>query len=519
MRSVSDQFTSYAQGTVIPLNWAVRMSFDKVFDDDIGIFEIGTSAIEGGDFIKGTGDVVQEWDKYTYIDLSDRVLAMEWEKEVEPFASVISTIAEVKFNNYDNYFTTGAGSEIDGNILPYRPIRIYAGYGNNVGDEVIPEFIGVTQGAPVINEKDRTATFRCIDYLYTLLQRPLLESALYEDQRSDQILTSLFSLAGITSVQLDFDTGYNTINYAYFKKDTKLGEAIKQVLEAENGRLYMTEEGVVTFKTRENYNSETVYRFNSYDSIIDISDEDEADIINVVEIKSNVLDVEPLQKYYELSASVTVPAESSKDIWVQFETPVTSADAPVYVDSATTSYFSVNTQSDGSGTADSTNVTLSSSSLFDNTYKLTFANAASTDRYITELVIFATPVVVIEEIYIREQDDDSVSKYDERVLSIENDFFQNETDAIGRAKLILRDWRDFGAVRELTVKGNFALQIDDTIEINNFDIIDTYKIFKITNTILEPANYSQKLKVRKFTPADYFTIQESEIGGVDEIYP
>lgn len=519
MRSVSDQFTNYAQGDMIPIKWAVFMSFDKTFDDDISFFEIGTSLIGGGDFIKGEGDVVQEWDKYVYQDYSDRVLNFEVTKEVLPFASLVLSIATITFSNHDDFFSTGSGSSIDGNILPFRPIRIYGGYGNEPTDEVIPIFTGLTYKMPEIDDIGKTVKFTCIDFLFSLLDRPLQESALYVDYSTDEILTALFALAGITSVQLDFDQGLVTIPYAYFKKDMKLGDAIKKVLAVEYGRMYMNEYGVIQFKNRQNYDNSDVYRFNCYDNVTNIQSLRDESIINVVEINSTNYELQPNQKYYESISPITIPASGSATVWIEFETPITAADDPVYVTNATTSSFTVNTASDGSGSANSTDVTLDTSDVFADRMKLVFDNANASDLYITSLIIYATPVIATEDIYVRETDDNSISKYDERVLKIDTDFYSDMTEAESRALVIINDWSEYGAVKEIAVKGNFALQIDDQIELNDFDRIDNYKIIKITDKVLENANYEQILTIRKFTPVDYFTIGVSLIGGTDQISP
>ena len=45
------------------LAWGVSFSFDKTLLPGTSFFTIGVSLIGGSDFIKGSGDVVQEWDK------------------------------------------------------------------------------------------------------------------------------------------------------------------------------------------------------------------------------------------------------------------------------------------------------------------------------------------------------------------------------------------------------------------------------------------------------------------------
>lgn len=499
------------------LSWRLFMSFDKTFDDDIDFFTIEESIIEGGDFIKPEGsDVVQEWDKYVYENYSNRVLGIEWTREVEPYSSLSLAIADITLNNYDDYFTPGSGSDIADNILPYRPIRLYAGFGK----EAIPVFVGLTEKMPVIDEKSKTVSFHCIDYLYSLLNRPLDETVILENARTDEALAEVFEAAGLLSTQYEFEVGYNLIRFFYVEKGTKLIDVVRKLLEAEQGRLYMDENGIIQFKNRQTYTSDSVFRFDAYQNIVGAKKRTEDDIKNVVIIKSKVREVQAKQKYWELQGAISVPAGGSVDIWADFDDPVTTCDDPEYITSAVTSLFTVNSQEDGTGQNDASSVTLSSSSLFSKSFKMTFANSSGAALYITSIELFATPAKVVKEIYVREQDDDSVEKYDERVLEIDNDFFQDETEAQSKAKVLLDDYAEYGAIEEIDVKGTPALQLDDPVIVDLFNRIDDYRISKITCKIMtKPARFYQSLRVKKFTRRTYFTIEESLIEGEDVIAP
>ena len=516
MQTTTDEFTRISQADVRELNFAVRMSFDKVFDDDINFFEIGTSVIGGSDFIPGTGDVVQEWDKYTYIDVSGRVTEIEWQREVKPFSGFSLGMADVVFDNYDDYFTPGGSSEVADYILPYRPIRIYAGF----GADVIPVFIGLTEKMPEINEKSKTATFHCVDFLYSILERPLLESAMYVGQTTDTIISNLLQLVGLSTLQFELDTGFLTVPYASFRKDEKLKHALEKILQAEQGRLYLDEQGTIRFKNRQNISTSTIMSLNAYTNIVDYKTLKQDQIINVAEVKSHVVEVGANQEYYELPIDdpITVPAGGSFEVWVDIG-KVTGVDAPVYIDSATTSSFSVNTASDGSGSANSTDVTLSSSSLLGESFKMTFANANVADLYITDLRLFATPVIKGKPIYVVEENASSKTKYDERVKTIENEYIQTEADATSLATTVLSDYAIHGRITQLKIKGTPALQVDDAVHVNLYDNNGDFRVMKIMNKISQPAKYEQYIEVKELQVITYFTIGTSLIGGDDQIKP
>lgn len=515
MQTVSGAFQNLARADIRPLSWKVAISFDKTYIPGLSLFTINTSTIAGGDFIPSTaGVVVQEWDKYQYTDYSSRVMSVEWSREVDEQSAVTLAMADVTLDNYDDLFTPGAGSSIDDFILPYRPIRIWAGFNG----EIIPVFIGLTERMPVIDEKSKTATFHCVDFLYSLLNRPLNNETMYTDSSINSILSGLFISAGLTAPQLDLENSPTFINYAAFPAGTKLFDAVNKLIEADMGRVYMDEVGIIHYKTRQDYDDTVVYNFDAYNNIYDIRTKTQDDIINVVEVTGNVMEVQPLQKYWELPDYIQIPGGGTVEYWVDFQDPVTSVDDPLYVDNKVTSSFSANRSPDGLGAA-VTNVTLNSTDLFAQSFKMSFTNPNIYDAYITAIELFATPVVVIKQIYVREEDATSVSKYDERILTIDNDFFQNETDAQSLALVTLDDASTFGEIYELEVKGSPALQLEDTIRVNLYNKINDYKIIRSINKISSPARYTQILKVKKFTRRTYFTINVSQIGGTDYLRP
>jgi len=495
-----------------PLSWRLLMSFPKAFQADVDFFTIGVSTIGGTDIIKGEGNVIQEWDKYQYDDYSYRVMSIEVTRQEEMVNSVSTAMADIKLANYDSYFTPDAGSVIDNFILPYRPSRLYLGFGH----EDIPVFTGLTEKMPTIDDKSKTASFHLIDFMYSLFNRPLDETILLQNVSTDAALETLMDAAGILPTQYDFDYGYNIINFVYFEKGTKFGDAVKELMEAEMGRFYMDEAGVIRFKNRQNFSSTPVAYFDKSNTIA-VKTMTQDDIINVVEIKANVREVQAKQKYWELQSATRIPAGTSVDIWADFNDPVTSVDTPVYIASATTSAFTTNKLEDGSGDPVASNVSVLATR-FAKSYLMTFTNTNTFDVYITTIELWATPAKIVKQIYLRESDAASVDEYDERVLTIENDFINNSGDAYSKAHIILDDWSTYGRANEMTVKGNPALQIGDAIgcTINGYE--GTYVISKIVNRFVG-SQFTQILSVKERVFKTYFTIGVSTIGGTDVIAP
>jgi len=512
MQSVSSAFTRRANGTMRPLSWRLLMSFPKAFQADVDFFTIGVSTIGGTDIIKGDGDVIQEWDKYQYDDYSYRVISIEVTRQEEMVNSVTTAMADIKLENHDQYFTPDAGSAIDNFVLPYRPSKLFLGFGH----EDIPVFTGLTEKMPTIDDKSKTASFHLIDFMYSLFNRPLDETIILQSVRTDEALETLMDAAGILPTQYDFDYGYNIIDFVYFEKGTKFGDAVKELMEAEMGRFYMDEAGVIRFKNRQNFSSTPVAYFDKSNTIA-VKTITQDDIINVVEIKADVREVQANQKYWELQSSTRIPAGGSVDIWADFNDPVTGVDTPAYITLATTSAYTTNKNEDGSGDPVDADITLVATQ-FAKSYLMTFTNSKPYDVFITTIELWATPAKVVKQIYVRESDTTSVDEYDERVLTIENNFINNEGDAYSKAHIILDDWATYGRANELTVKGNPALQIGDAIGCTIDGYEGIYVISKIVNRFIG-SQFTQILSVKERVFKTYFTIGVSTIGGLDVIAP
>lgn len=513
MQTTTSEFTNKAQGYMRKLATRALMSFPRSYNSSVSFFTVGVSTIGGADIIKGAGDVIAEWDKYQYDDYSYRLKSIEVTRQEEMVNSTTLAQADFVFENHDNYFTPHRGSVIEDFILPYRPVKLYGGF----GDEAVPQFTGLTEKMPTIDEKNKLASFHAIDFMYSLFNRPLDEAVMYENMRTDEILAELLIEFGISPTQYSFDAGYNIVDFAFFDKGSKFGDAIKELMEAEMGRFYMDEQGVIRFKNRQNYATSPVWFFNE-SNIVDIQTSKQDDIINVVTVKADVRQVQAKQKYWELQSAVMIPANGSVDIWADFQDPVTTLDTPQYITSATTSLYTANTIEDGSGTNTSAGISLSSGTLFAKSYKMTFTNTNAYPVYLTSIELYATPALIVKQVYVRYEDAASIAKYDERVLDIENNFINNEGDASSKAQIIIDDYSGYASTFELTVKGNPALQVGDPVNVCVWGSADVYVITKIVNR-WELGKFTQRLTVRKKVFRKFFTVGVSTIGGTDVIAP
>lgn len=560
MQTTSTLFQQRADGQMRPLAWSVLMALDRQLVADPNYFTVGVSSVGGTDIIPpDTGDVMQLWDEYEYSDYTDRLVSMEWTQTLDPQASVQSAIGTLVLDNHDDYFAA------DNIALPGRPVRLGAGFGNQMTgtSEVLPQLVATTD-APVFDESTKTVAYNLSDFLATLYQQPLPNSVMMINARTDEVLDALLQLMGLSPTQYDLDVGFNIIPFAYFDPTTSFGDACKELMQAEMGRLYMSETGRITFKNRQNYSQLPVWTFDRH-NVIDYTTNSQSAIVNVVEITANVREEQQNQPYWQLSSSTEIPAGQSVVIAANFSDPVVTVDAPVEVSGASTSLYTANTASDGSGTDGSAHLTLTTAQ-FATSYLMTFANSAAFSVYVTTLQLYATPAAIVNTIDIIQSDTASVEEFNQQTLQIQDDLFPDAATATSRAKIILADYASYNQLQTLTVKGNPALQVGDAISVavrsRTYNAVtgdtlstvatayglslttlealnpglsptggladgqqvklayvpQTCTIVAIDNALTAP-QFQQILTVMPFTPVEYFTAGTSRVGGTDIIAP
>lgn len=534
MQTVPTNFTTRTSQSVRPLAQSLFMSFLKDYDAAVDFFTIGTSLIGGTSPLKGVGSVIQEWDKYTYTDYSSRLLNIEYSREAEiPTSPVTMATLDIELDNHDDLFTpSNTASPLYGYLLPRRPVRFNLGFGT----DLIPIFIGLTDGKPEIDDKTKTAKFHCIDFLSAIMNLPLTQEVIYVNYRTDEVISALLqNVAGLATSQYNLDTGGVILPFAYFEKDSKLGDALHDTAQAELGNLRMDENGIIRFENRNNWSSHTsVWTFDRSNTL-ERQGSGSDTVINVVEVYSNARSVKAQSKLYESTGTSLFtdggnwlgPGES-KDVWIDFKDddgglPVTSAELPQYITGASVqSVYDTNQQADGSGPDLHANVSITADDLFATSYKLTFTNSSGTDGvYVTYLSVYGTPATVENRIYQRLQDDTSVGTFDgyeEHPITIRNNLIQDNTAAISIGKIILADRSQDDNQQTFIVKGVPQLQVGDVVTYNDGHHSDTYFVTRLSGT-LSTNGFRQTLLASKRTINSYFRIGISTIGGTDQLGP
>lgn len=525
MQTVSAPFTTATQARVRKLKATASIAFTKSKSTATRYFTVGVSSVGGPDPIAppANANAITEWDKYPYTDYSSRILSIEATHEQDITGALIMGMADVELVNTDDKFTPGVDGTIGAYVQsPRRPLRLNAGF----GVETVPLFVGVTEKAPQLSESKKTAKFHAIDFIKTISEVVITSAVMYQDKRIDEAISSLLTtFGGLSTSQFVLEPGMRKVPFIYFKKDTKLGEAIRLLCESELATFFEDEAGILRLWNRQHgASASSVWTFNR-DNCREISYPDVKNVINSVEIFGNVRAVQANQKLWELASALKIPAGSSVDLFIDYkddfgDLPVVSQDTPAYLSSATTSYYATNEKQDGTGDPRNTYISITAFNKFATGAKITFANSHPTQEiYITAMEVFAKPAKVINQVYTLVQNTSSIAQYEEQYKKIENDYIQDEAFAKSLANMLINDRAQPSGVREIEVtRGVPQLQCGDLVTFNDGNTTATYYVIKKTTSVGK-GGLVQNLTLVQRTIKKYFTVGISSIGGTDIIAP
>lgn len=521
MQTVSSQFHQLAQGDLIPLAWANKMSFTKEFDNTIEFATYDVSTYDGTDLYAPTDDnPISYWDFYKYEDYSNKMKSMEWTRSFEFPYSVSAAMADFTMNNTDDYFTPEAGSPIDDYILPKRPTRLLAGY--DIYN--LQQFVGITDKAPKLDDTNKTAQFHATDFLTEVFATDLTDVVAMENARTDEVLEAILSQFGISTSSYSFAKGRNVIPFVFFDRGKNAGNAIRELMQAEGGHFWIDEQGIIRFENRLPQVDTPVLVLDD-SNVLDLKASGDIGIINQVRIKSTVRRVADFRDVFSNikidSANVgdgfVIPANSSKPYPADLDNPCLSIDQPTFGESSGESWF---TAIDLNGNNVTSNVSVTGDSLSTNQYVTFINNTNAFPIEIDRMVIWGRPALVANTINYLAKDQDSIDKYEVQQLGgdtgIENNFFGNEANCRSFAETIIDAYMDFNPTIEATITGNLALQLNDVVHLTARGNNDNYKVTGITVNMYP---FSYKIKATRYTPRSWARYDVSVYDGTDVIAP
>lgn len=521
MQTVPQSFHDTAQQGIRPHTWGFRASFTKEFDDTITFFILNTSILDGPDLLGPSDDnPIQQWDFYEYSDYTDRIVDMEWSREIEFPYSVSAAIADFTLNNYDNYFTPGKGSPIDGYILPKRPIRLFAGF---QGQSLLQQFVGITQRMPVLDSKTKVAQFHALDFLSEMFAMKLTNVIAMADVTTDEVLSEIFQQFGLSPTQYVLATGRNKIPFVFFDKDKNAGNAFRELMQSEGGALWIDEQGIIRFEQRLLPVETVAMEFND-SNVEEIEGSGDSEIINTVRITSDVRSVQEFQPVYNstdpetgqsLIEPIQIPASGTAFHNADLSDPLLSVSTPTIGQLTDDSWF---TATDLDGNAVTTDISITLTNLNNNNYVMLFENDNAFPVLITAIEVWGEPAKIIDQIRYEAYDEDSVTAYGEQVLEINNNLFGSESNCESFALTIIDAYKDFNGVIEMSVKGDPSLQLGDIVSVDTRDIVGQYKVIKLGET-RRNSRATSIVRARKYVPREWFFLDISVLNGTDVLAP
>lgn len=518
MQTTSNQFNRLANADIRPISWGASISFTKEFDEDVTFFTLDQSELDGIDVLAPNDDnPIQAWDYYKYQDVSERLVNQTIERSFNFPYSVVSSIADFSLNNYDKYFSPNSNSPIEEYILPKRPVRLFQGFST----EKLQQFVGLTQGMPEINRESGTADFTAFDFLTWIYDMPIRNTIAMSNVRTNEVLANIFEQFGLSPSQYDLSKARNVIPFLFFERNqTTAGDVIRPLMEAENGWLWLDESGIIRFRPRLEQPAEPTYYLDS-DMVISATTEGDDNIINHVIINADVREVQEYQIVYSKSETDTnlhvVPSGGSYVFEANLTDPCLTIEQPTLGENSSVSWF---TAALPDGTNVPSNVSVSSVELTTNSYNITFSNTNGFDVNIDEMSLWGQPGkrISLEPAVYDAYDDESVEKYEEKILTIDNNFIQSISQAESLALTILDEYAEYSSIINVEIKGNPAIQLGDIIELDYEEFSGEYRIIGIKNRTVA-SQFIQQLRLRRYNPRHWFTLDQSELDGTDVLAP
>lgn len=511
MQIVSDKFKKAFSGNIVAIDWNAKISFSRKKNESTEWFTLGKSKLDSGDLLATPeGNPAQVWDAFQYEDVSDRLLAMNVERSVKFPHNVQSGVADIKLNNYDDYFSffeTTKKSPVADYIVPKRPLRLHLG-AKNAGS--VQVFVGLTEKLPIYND-DKTITWSALDFLSDIADTKLNRTIMMRDVSTDVLLREIFKQYGMDENQFSIKKGQNIIPFVYLKNDDNVATVLKNLVQAENGSLWLDEQGIIRFENRSGNLGKTSQMIFNESNIISIETERADDVVNYVNIKSDVREIQPLQPIFSTEGKeewVIRPGDKLT-IWLTLDDPAWSVQ-PISVGTKTGESWVELKKGDR---VDNSGVTLKGE-LFADSYKLVVNNIGTTTSKISKIELWGESAKVVDTIKYEAFDRESMEKYGKKALEItDNPYFGNYRNCDLFATDVLTKYAKFSPTISMKVKGNPALQLGDVVSVNYKNKGD-YLITGI-KTSLSSSGYETILTGKPHKVASAFILDKSVLDGKD----
>lgn len=454
----------------------VRASWLKIVDPSIVFATVGASVVNGSDLVQGQSAVITNSDLFDYVDESQYAMRLEYDRRIdEPRGGTSHAIGNVLLDNINQRFTPNQNATIGTAIEARRPFKMSAGFRVGGVDRLVQVLTGLTSSRPKQGRTNKSVEVEVFDYI-TFIDNAQLQAAIYENQRSDQIIESILTDLGFGSTQYSLDQGINTIPFAWFDKDKSAGRRIREICEAEEAHFYQDENGIIRFENRNHYAAfphQTVQRTIDPGDILSDEDDESTRIINraIVIAKPRTVDASPSVLWIHGEVE-SIAAGASLILWAAFydaeggqnKLPVKTITTPA----ATTDYTG-NAQSDGGGADMTSDLSIVVTNFVESAKVVITNNHATDTAYLTLMQLRGQAARVSKAIQSVTENTDSINKFEAQEYTVQNDLIQSRTVADSISANLVNKYHDPMARRRIRIPGIPHLQIKDLLYVVNPD--------------------------------------------------
>ena len=383
-----------------------------------------------------TPKVEIQWDGATWTDESDYFISARGNEQLWKISGEgIAATLDIELDNTTERFTPdNALSPIYQYLKPRTSIRVYitaGGYDYKI-------FTGYIKNIHP-DVRSRICSLECFDN-QVFVYNKRANGVVYEDHRTDQLLTELAELAGLQSSQYEFDVGTHTVNFGYFE-DRNVWPIMGEIAVAERGRIFFDRQGILTFWNRDRLHNKTAsdiipdITLNNWIIDLDYSVA-EHEIKNTVIVKATPRASAGIQVVWSSGNAeyldpysdtlVWIPKNSSQVAWLEMEDPCTTFIIPIRNDD-----FTANSAQDGLGVDLTNNISIHPAGFisYGNAVFITVINNGDTDAYLTKFQIRGNPAQILKWIKVTAKDLPSITRYGRQEFEIENNFIDSEDTA------------------------------------------------------------------------------------------
>lgn len=461
-------------------------------------------------------------------DLSQRAVGLSVTRSFDFPYNIQSAIADISLDNHDGYFSFAGRntSPIANLILPNRALEIGFGFGM---ESPARNFVGYTEDMPTYDgDHDQIMRWTGFDKLSDISKKHLPNMVMMRDARTDEVIAEIFNQLNIDPMTYNLEQGKNIIPFVYFDSDKSVGNALRELIQAENGRMWQDELGVIQFQARRTnaFAYDTGMKFDAT-NILSLTPSRDARIVNTVNISAEIRRVEPQQqvfigtndKGYQSAAKddpYRVPANGQATVWLQFDDPVWTALSPIFNGNVNQSRFTAVTLS---GTKVNSGIS-AVGTLFAKTYKVVFTNTTASAVSISSIVILGQPAKLIggQNTEYFAYDDSSVAKFGNLTQEItDNSCFGSPDNLRAYGQNLLSRYADYNRQVVLRVKGDPSLQLGDGVAVEYEQFQGYYEVVAISNAIddVSDSKLETELTLDFIASGDPFTLDVSILNGPD----